>query len=439
MLIGFTRSPVPRSRLQALQVVVGSVPAGALVLCGGAGAHAARGAIEARGAVVADLSGDPRYATPAAHGRRPRSGAGMEDANMTTGIGDMAVYIPKLLMRLSRLLERYSLSNPTIKRILDRAIRKTGQISVRFPHFWENAVTMAAQAAMQLLSRMNHSAIASLRYIAVGTESATDMAKPIAAHVGGMLRAAGFPIPGAIATFQTQHACAGGTYSLLGVNALLSLSHGPRRARPGHLHRRGALRRRHQRRDHAGRRRGGDDRRTRLRPWWSWSWPAPATPRATWMISFGRSAPTPPGCAARFRCTATRRPSRTRSSITAGVPARRRRRHCNRPTCSPFHAPYHQLPLEMMSSLLTKYLGLSGAALQHYLARRDFDASIAPAAIVGNLYSGSVFLGLASLLQSALPAARRADGGRTPAAAVVRVRQHGRGPWGGRWRTGRRK
>ena len=57
VLIGFTRSPVPRSRLQALQVVAGSVPAGALVLCGGAGAHAAHRAIEARGAVVADLSG----------------------------------------------------------------------------------------------------------------------------------------------------------------------------------------------------------------------------------------------------------------------------------------------------------------------------------------------------------------------------------------------
>ena len=142
---------------------------------------------------------------------------------ITTGIGDMAVYIPKLLMRLSRLLERYALSNPTIQRILDRAIERTGQISMRFPNFWEDAVTMAAQAAMQLLSRMNHSAIASLRYIAVGTESATDMAKPIAAHVGGMLRAAGFPIPDAIATFQTQHACAGGTYSLMGVNALLSL------------------------------------------------------------------------------------------------------------------------------------------------------------------------------------------------------------------------
>ena len=57
VLIGFTGSPVPQTRLQALEVVVGSVPAGAIVLCGGAGAHAARRAIEARGAVVADLGG----------------------------------------------------------------------------------------------------------------------------------------------------------------------------------------------------------------------------------------------------------------------------------------------------------------------------------------------------------------------------------------------
>ena len=55
VLIGFTRSPVPRTRLQALEVVVSSVPADAVVLCGGPGAHAARRAIEARGAVVADL------------------------------------------------------------------------------------------------------------------------------------------------------------------------------------------------------------------------------------------------------------------------------------------------------------------------------------------------------------------------------------------------
>ena len=57
VLIGFTGSPVPQTRLQALEVVAGAAPAGAIVLCGGAGAHAARRAIEARGGVVADLGG----------------------------------------------------------------------------------------------------------------------------------------------------------------------------------------------------------------------------------------------------------------------------------------------------------------------------------------------------------------------------------------------
>jgi DNA-binding transcriptional MerR regulator len=55
VLLGFAGSPVPPSRLHALQVVVRSAAAGAIVLCGGAAVHAAPRAIEARGAVVADL------------------------------------------------------------------------------------------------------------------------------------------------------------------------------------------------------------------------------------------------------------------------------------------------------------------------------------------------------------------------------------------------
>lgn len=316
---------------------------------------------------------------------------------ITTGIGDMAVYIPKLLMRLSRLLERYSLSNPTIKRILDRAIHKTGQISVRFPHFWEDAVTMAAQAAMQLLSRMNHSAIASLRYIAVGTESATDMAKPIAAHVGGMLRAAGFPIPDAIATFQTQHACAGGTYSLMGVNALLSLSHGS---------------------DECGLVICTDvaryDAGTSAEITQGAGAVAMLAERGCGLVELELAGA---GYASRdvddfFRPIGAETP-RVRGAFSVRCYKETIEDafldHCRRTHQTPaealqqtdlftIHAPYHRLPLEMMSLLVTKYLGLSGSDLQHFLAQRDFDASIAPAAIVGNLYSGAVFLGLASLL-----------------------------------------
>ena len=326
---------------------------------------------------------------------------------MTTGIGDMAVYIPKLLMRLSRLLERYALSNPTIQRILDRAIQKTGQISVRFPHFWEDAVTMAAQAAMQVLSRMSDSAIASLRYIAVGTESATDLAKPIAAHVGGMLRAAGFPIPSTIATFQTQHACAGGTYSLLGVNALLSLS------------------------------RVSNDRGlvictdvARYAPGTSAEITQGAgavamiAERGCGLVELDVASA---GYASRdvddfFRPVGAKTP-RVRGSFSIHCYKETIEEafldHCNRAGETPaetlrntdlfaFHAPYHHLPLEMMGSMVTRYLGYSGADVQRYLAQRDFDASIQPAAIVGNLYSGSVFLSLASLLNRRCQ--RRGDG-----------------------------
>ena len=316
---------------------------------------------------------------------------------MTTGIGDMAVYIPRLMMRLSRLLERYALSNPTIQRILDRAIHKTGQISVRFPHLWEDAVTMAAQAAMQVLSRMSDSAIASLRYIAVGTESATDLAKPIAAHVGGMLRAAGFPIPNSIATFQTQHACAGGTYSLLGVNALLSLS--PIRTERGLVICTDVA---------------------RYAPGTSAEITAGAgavamiAERGCDLVELDVAST---GYASRdvddfFRPVGAKTP-RVRGSFSIHCYKETIEDafldHCQRTGQTPaevlretdllaFHAPYHHLPLELMGSLAARYLGLSGPQISRYLAERDFDAAIKPAALVGNLYSGSVFLSLASLL-----------------------------------------
>jgi hydroxymethylglutaryl-CoA synthase len=309
----------------------------------------------------------------------------------------MAVYIPKLLMRLSRLLERYALSNPTIKRILGRAIERTGQISVRFPNLWEDAVTMAAQSAMQLLSRMNDSAIASLRYVAVGTESATDMAKPIAAHVAGMLRAAGFPIPRTIATFQTQHACAGGTYSLMGVNALLALG--------SRVEERGLVICTDVARYDAG---------TSAEITQGAGAVAMIAERSCGLAELDLATA---GYASRdvddfFRPVGAATP-RVRGAFSVNCYKETIEDafldHCRRTLRTPaaalqqtdlfaFHAPYHQLPLEMMSALVTKYLGLSGSDLQHFLAQRDFDASIAPAAIVGNLYSGSVFLGLASLL-----------------------------------------
>ena len=143
---------------------------------------------------------------------------------MPLGIADLSIYIPNLLIPLDKIAERYQSNNDDISKRFNGAIKKTGQISIRFPNTWEDSVTMAAQAAKQLLDKLERKTISKLRYIAVGTETTTDLSKPIAAHVNGLLNLAGFPIPKNIATFQPQHACASGTFSLLGVNALLSLS-----------------------------------------------------------------------------------------------------------------------------------------------------------------------------------------------------------------------
>ena len=142
------------------------------------------------------------------------------------GIGDIAVYIPQPQISLDTLIGRYTERDPQWARTLARARRRTGQESLRFPRRWEDSATMAAQAAAALLGRMSGAEIASLRYLVVGTESGVDQAKPVAAHVQGMLQRAGYALPGAISTFDIQHACAGGAIGLASVGAMLAVSRG---------------------------------------------------------------------------------------------------------------------------------------------------------------------------------------------------------------------
>jgi hydroxymethylglutaryl-CoA synthase len=58
----------------------------------------------------------------------------------------------------------------------------------------------------------------------VGTESGLDHSKPLSAFVQGMLQRAGLEIPESLSSFQVQHACAGATLSLLSVGGLLGMS-----------------------------------------------------------------------------------------------------------------------------------------------------------------------------------------------------------------------
>ncbi|TVR07026.1 MAG: hydroxymethylglutaryl-CoA synthase, partial [Spirochaetaceae bacterium] len=140
------------------------------------------------------------------------------------GISDLTLYVPNPVMELDSLIERRIAEEPKLERRLLRAIETTGQKSMRYPELWQDNATLSAQAAHTLLSRANRDSVSGLRYLAVGTETSVDHSKPIAAYVEGMLQGAGVPVPEQISTFQVQHACAGGTISMLSVGALLQVS-----------------------------------------------------------------------------------------------------------------------------------------------------------------------------------------------------------------------
>lgn len=143
------------------------------------------------------------------------------------GISNMNLYIPRNNLELSKLISERVSWNPKLSRHLDRAVRVTGQKNIRFPSFWEDSSTMAAQAARGLVEKSRGLDLAGLRYLAVGTESGLDHSKSLSAYVGGMLKRSGLPLPTSFSSFQVQHACAAGTLALLSVGGLLSLSPAP--------------------------------------------------------------------------------------------------------------------------------------------------------------------------------------------------------------------
>ncbi len=144
------------------------------------------------------------------------------------GISDMALFVPTPKIDLSTVLAERANEDPSFERRLRRAIESTNQVSMRFPHPWEDPVTMAAEATDQLLRRGDAAGSADrVRYLATGTESSVDMSKPISAYLQGVLQRAGVTLPKEISTFQVQHACAGGTIALAGVAALLQAGDHP--------------------------------------------------------------------------------------------------------------------------------------------------------------------------------------------------------------------
>lgn len=139
----------------------------------------------------------------------------------SVGISDIAVYIPPGKISLDTLVEYRIQQDESMRRRLTRAVDTTGQKAIRFPLPFQDNSTLAAAAASDLITRRSDKDFSRLRYLASGTETAVDMSKPVSAYMQGMLQRSGVPVPTSLSSFQVQHACAGGTVSLLGVGALL--------------------------------------------------------------------------------------------------------------------------------------------------------------------------------------------------------------------------
>ncbi|MFP4373085.1 MAG: hydroxymethylglutaryl-CoA synthase family protein [Spirochaetaceae bacterium] len=139
----------------------------------------------------------------------------------SVGLSDLFVYVPSPRISLEALVDYRVKSAPSLERRLRRALETTGQRAVRYPRLYEDNVTLSSEAAAGLLRARGSGE--GLRYLAVGTETPVDHSKPVAAYVEGVLQNAGMEIPETISTFQVQHACAGGTISMLSVGALLAV------------------------------------------------------------------------------------------------------------------------------------------------------------------------------------------------------------------------
>lgn len=314
----------------------------------------------------------------------------------SVGIGDIALYLPSLQIDMGALIRRRIEENPLLRLALKRAFEYTQQKKVRFPAWWEDCATMAAQAALRLLTRGTLS-LSDLRYLAVGTETTVDHSKPVASYVEGMLQHAGCRVPEGISTFQIQHACAGGMISLLSVLALLAVANRP--AESGVV---------------------------------VCSDIARYDAASTAEITQGAGAVAMSACAnpplleidvatAGYSSSDVDDFFRPLGSDTArvkgGYSLKCYKRavgealldHCARVGREPgevlagtdsfaLHSPFMTLPMETMSELVSRHLGLDAQASRKFLVDRDLDAAVEPIGLIGNIYSGALFLGLATVL-----------------------------------------
>jgi len=105
----------------------------------------------------------------------------------------------------------------------------------------EDTVSLAAEAGRRALANAGLDP-KQLGMLVVGTETGVDHRKPVASFVQGLLG-----LPRAMRTFDTQHACYGGTAALMAACDWIAPGNARGHERAGHLLRHRALRPAHRR------------------------------------------------------------------------------------------------------------------------------------------------------------------------------------------------
>jgi hydroxymethylglutaryl-CoA synthase len=319
-------------------------------------------------------------------------------SNKTVGISDIGIHIPSPGIDLERLIKERVTSDPRLERHLQRAVRTTGQKVIRFPNLWEDTTTMAAQAARNLLLRGHEEDLAGLRYLVAGTETTVDHSKPISAYVQGLLQRSGLELPNSLTSFQVQHACAGGTLSLLSVASLLSASGWE---------------------GESGLVLASDIARYQLSSTAEITQGAGAvsllvekSPRLL-SLEIGEAGYCSQDVDDFFRplgCKIAQVKGRYSMEVYQESLESAFLDHCRRSGQRPedvlestdlfvLHTPFRNMPELAMKQLLRSRLGLEAEAAEVFLAQRGFYAGVDPIARIGNTYSASLYLFLAFLLK----------------------------------------
>ena len=145
---------------------------------------------------------------------------------MNVGIDSISVYIPKTYLSLTGQWAREratSFTEGDVEKLVQKVKKGVGVTKVSIPDMHEDAATMAAMAVKELL-KTNKIDLDQIGYLAIATESAVDQSKSMASYVLGMLEDYYQKRAPHIGCVEYKFACVGSAYALEAAVALVSSS-----------------------------------------------------------------------------------------------------------------------------------------------------------------------------------------------------------------------